>query len=154
MNGGMASQRRRRRLVADLTPLRVSPQYRLLLGTQLAGMLGANFTAVAVPYQIWVLTHSSLLVGMAGLVQAVPLIGGMLAGGALADAHDRRLLLLASRLLLAVVGVGLALNGPRSCCCWRCGRCVPAQAGDGPALGRSWRGCGSSARTRWCLACC
>jgi len=106
----MASQRRRRRLVADLTPLRVSPQYRLLLGTQLAGMLGANFTAVAVPYQIWVLTHSSLLVGMAGLVQAVPLIGGMLAGGALADAHDRRLLLLASRLLLAVVGVGLALN--------------------------------------------
>jgi len=103
-------QPRRRRLVADLTPLRVSPQYRLLLGTQLAGMLGANATAVAVPYQVWVVSHSSLLVGLAGLVQAVPLIGGMLAGGALADAHDRRKLLLASRVLLAGVGVGLALN--------------------------------------------
>lgn len=101
---------RSRRLIADLTPLRISPQYRLLMGTQLAGMLGANFTAVAVPYQVWVLTHSSLLVGLAGLVEAVPLIGGMLAGGALADAHDRRRLLLASRLLLAAVGVGLALN--------------------------------------------
>jgi ENTS family enterobactin (siderophore) exporter len=100
----------RRRLIADLTPLRVSPQYRLLLGTQLAGMLGANFTAVAVPYQVWVLTHSSLLVGLAGLVEAVPLTGGMLAGGALADAHDRRRLLLTSRLLLAFVGAGLALN--------------------------------------------
>jgi ENTS family enterobactin (siderophore) exporter len=97
-------------LVIDTSPLRASRQFRLLMLGQLFSLLGNNFTAVAVPLQVYLLTHSSLLVGVSGLVQAVPLIAGMLAGGALADAMDRRRLLVITRLALAVVGVALALN--------------------------------------------
>lgn len=109
----MTRRARRRRfgdLVIDTTPLRASRQFRLLMLGQLFSLLGSNFTAVAVPFQVYLLTHSSLLVGVTGLVEAVPLLAGMLAGGALADAVDRRRLLVVTRLALTVVGVALALN--------------------------------------------
>ncbi len=77
-------------LVIDITPLRASRQFRLLMLGQVCSLLGNSFTAVAVPLQVYLLTRSSLLVGVIGLVQAVPLLAGMLAGGALADAMDRR----------------------------------------------------------------
>src|SRR6266542_2368728 len=97
-------------LVIDITPLRASRQFRLLMLGQVCSLLGNSFTAVAVPLQVYLLTRSSLLVGVIGLVQAVPLLAGMLAGGALADAMDRRRLLVITQLTLALVGVGLALN--------------------------------------------
>jgi len=97
-------------LVIDITPLRASRQFRLLMLGQVCALLGNSFTAVAVPLQVYLLTRSSLLVGVIGLVQAVPLLAGMLAGGALADAMDRRRLLVITQLTLALVGVGLALN--------------------------------------------
>jgi ENTS family enterobactin (siderophore) exporter len=109
----MRRRARRRRfgdLVIDTTPLRASRQFRLLMVGQLFSLLGNNFTAVAVPFQVYLLTRSSLLVGITGLVQAVPLLAGMLAGGALADAMDRRRLMVVTRLALTVVGVALALN--------------------------------------------
>jgi MFS family permease len=65
-------------------------------------------TAVAVPIQVYSLTHSSLAVGLVGLAVAVPLIALGLFGGAIADAVDRRTLLVVTRLLLA--GVSLALT--------------------------------------------
>jgi MFS family permease len=77
---------------------------------QVLSLVGSNFVAIAVPFQVYVLTRSSLLVGVTGLVQVVPLLAGMLAGGALADAMDRRRLMIGTRLALTVVGVGLALN--------------------------------------------
>jgi MFS transporter, ENTS family, enterobactin (siderophore) exporter len=97
-------------LVIDTTPLRASRQFRLLMLGQVLSLVGSNFTAIAVPFQVYVLTRSSLLVGVTGLVEVVPLLAGMLAGGALADAMDRRRLLVGTRLALTVVGVGLALN--------------------------------------------
>jgi ENTS family enterobactin (siderophore) exporter len=97
-------------LVIDTTPLRASRQFRLLMLGQVLSVVGSNFTAIAVPFQVYVLTGSSLLVGVTGLVEVVPLLAGMLAGGALADAMDRRRLLIGTRLALTVVGVGLALN--------------------------------------------
>ncbi|HZC98847.1 MAG TPA: MFS transporter [Actinomycetes bacterium] len=109
----MRRRARRRRcgdLVIDTTPLRASRQFRLLMLAQLLSLVGNDFTAVAVVLQVYLLTRSSLLVGVIGLVQAVPLLAGMLAGGALADAMDRRRLLVVTRMALAVVGVALALN--------------------------------------------
>ncbi len=105
-----AHRRRFGDLVIDTSPLRASRQFRLLMIGQVFSLIGNNFIAVAVPFQVYLLTHSSLLVGIVGLVQAVPLLAGMLAGGALADAMDRRRVLVVTRLALAVVGVGLALN--------------------------------------------
>jgi len=51
-------------------------------------------TQVAVPVQVWTLTHSSLYVGYVGLAGLVPIVVFGLYGGAIADAVDRRSLYL------------------------------------------------------------
>jgi MFS family permease len=78
------------RLFADLTPLRVSVDYRRLWAAHSVSNIGQQMTAVAVGIQVYALTHSSFAVGMVGLFQLVPLIGFGLYGGMLSDVHDRR----------------------------------------------------------------
>src|SRR4029079_14412903 len=67
-------------------------------------------TYVAVPYQLYQLTGSSLAVGLLGTVQLVPLLLSALWGGAYADAMDRRRLLIGAEVVLAVISLGLAVN--------------------------------------------
>lgn len=67
-------------------------------------------TVVAVPLQVFLVTDSSLAVGLLGIAQLVPLLAFSLAGGAFADALDRRKLLLVMQVLLGLTSVGLALN--------------------------------------------
>jgi MFS family permease len=100
----------RRRLFVDLSPLRESRDYRLLFFGQAVSWLGRQVTVVAVPFQVYLLTRSSLAVGLVGLANLGPLITMSLAGGAVADAVDRRKLLLVTQLLLALTSVGLAVN--------------------------------------------
>jgi MFS family permease len=97
-------------LLVDVTPLRRSREFRVLFGGQLVSFLGSQLTVVAVPYQVFRLTHSSFAVGLVSLAQLVPLVVGSLAGGAIADSRDRRRLLLATLTLLALTGVPLVLN--------------------------------------------
>src|SRR5687767_3796687 len=98
------------RLLADVTPLRESPGFRRLYLGQLVSFVGSQLTVVAVPYQVFKLTGSSLAVGLVSLAQFVPLLVGSLAGGALADSFDRRRLLVVTSLVLAINGVPLAVN--------------------------------------------
>ena len=100
----------RGRLLVDLGPLRQSQAFRRLWSGYLVTTLGSQLTVVAVPYQVFKLTHSSLDVGLVGLVQIVPVLGGSLFGGSIADAIDRRRLLIVTQFLLAACSVGLALN--------------------------------------------
>jgi MFS family permease len=100
-----------RRLLVDLSPLRHSRDFRFLFGGQLVSTLGTQLTVVAIPYQVYRLTGSSLDVGLVSLAILGPLLVCSLIGGAFADAHDRRRLLLVTELLLATVSVGLAING-------------------------------------------
>jgi MFS family permease len=79
------------RIFADLTPLRVSPAYRRLWAALGISNIGQQMTSVAVGLQIWQLTNSSLMVGLVGLAQLVPLVGFGLYGGTLSDAYDRRI---------------------------------------------------------------
>ena len=81
-------------LLADLTPLRVSRDYRLLFTGNAVSYLGRQLTVVAIPFQVFTITGSSLVVGVIGLATVVPLVTLSLAGGAIADAVDRRKLLL------------------------------------------------------------
>src|SRR4051812_15272724 len=60
---------------------------------------GFQFTSVAVPVQMYAITHSSAWVGLLGLAALVPLLIFGLWGGAAADVVDRRRLLLASSVL-------------------------------------------------------
>lgn len=94
-----------RRAVLDLTPLRTSREFRLLWFGEVISHTGRHITVVALPFQVWELTHSPLAVGLIGLVQVVPLMIGSIAGGALADALDRRKLLLATQGALVVTGL-------------------------------------------------
>ena len=97
-------------MLADLTPLRESRDYRFLFGGQVSSYLGRQFTVVAIPIQVYDITHSSLAVGLVGLASLGPLIVFSLAGGALSDAFDRRRLLLINQVLLAATGSVLAYN--------------------------------------------
>jgi len=78
------------RLFADLTPLRVSAPYRRLWSALGIANVGQQMTSVAVGLQVWDITQSSLMVGLVGLAQLVPLVGFGLYGGTLSDAFDRR----------------------------------------------------------------
>jgi MFS family permease len=102
----MTPLERLRRAAIDVEPLRHVDFRRLWLGNSL-GMVGFQLTAVAVPVQVFELTGSSFWVGMLGLVGLVPLVAFGLWGGAVADAVDRRLLLLGSSLLLWACTGGL-----------------------------------------------
>ena len=120
----------RPRLLADLSPLRESPGFRRLYSGQLVSFLGTQLTAVAVPYQAFVLTRSSLVVGLLSLAQLGPLVVGSLLGGSVADATDRRRLLLTTQVLLAVTSAGLALNaGRHHPALWPLFVCTAASAG-------------------------
>ena len=83
----------------DVRPLRHVAYRRLFIGTTTSAF-GFQFTAVAVPVQLYALTRSSTWVGFLGLAGLIPLLLFALWGGAVADAVDRRKLLLGSSLLM------------------------------------------------------
>ena len=101
-------------MLLDISPLRRHRDFRLLFLGQFVSFFGSMITYVAVPYQVYELTKSSLLVGLLGTVQLVPLLLFGLWGGAYADAMDRRRLLIGAEALLAVVSAGLAVNAARA----------------------------------------
>ena len=96
-------------LAVDTSPLQVPAFKRLFLGTVVT-VLGTQMTLVAVPVQAYLLTGSSLVVGLTSIVALVPLIIFGLLGGAIADAVDRRLLLLVTSSGAAVTAIGLLLQ--------------------------------------------
>ena len=91
--------RRLRGIAVDTTALRESRDYRVLVIGGLISGIGTQVTLVALPFQIYVLTSSSFLVGLLGLVELVPLVVVALLGGTLADRMDRRRLLLVSQVV-------------------------------------------------------
>jgi MFS family permease len=102
----------------DVSPLRRSRDLRSLFAGQLLSMLGGQLTTVAVPYQLYLLTRSSLDIGLASLAQVLPLIVGGLVGGSLVDAVDRRRVLLGAQLLTLLCSVGLAVNADTGPALW------------------------------------
>ncbi len=92
--------------MVDARPLRHVPFRRLWLSTVVT-TIGAQLTAVAVPKQLFDDTGSSAWVGLAGLVGLVPLALFSLAGGSIADAVDRRRLLLGASAGIALTSAGL-----------------------------------------------
>ncbi len=91
-------------MLADTTPLR-TPAYRRLWVAGIVTVVGAQLTVVAVPLQVYALTRSSAYVGLTGAFALVPLVVFGLWGGALADAVDRRTLLLISTTGIGVTSV-------------------------------------------------
>jgi MFS family permease len=99
-----------RSVALDLTPLRVSRDYRLLFAAYAVTFFGSMMTFVVLPVQLYQLTGSTLAVGLLSAVEFVPILLMAFVGGALADAVDRRLMLRVTELLLALGTLGLIFN--------------------------------------------
>ncbi|GGM15529.1 MFS transporter [Dactylosporangium sucinum] len=95
-----------RRHAIDVRPLRHVAYRRLFLGNAIS-FFGVQFTAVAVPVEVYAITKSALWVGIASFVGLIPLILFSLWGGAIADAFDRRKVLLVGSLLMWLTTLGL-----------------------------------------------
>lgn len=90
------------------SPLR-HRDFRLFWTGLLLSSAGSQFTQVAMAWQIYELTNSPLQIGMLGLVRAVPQMFILLFGGLLADAVNRRKLMLVTQASLFFVSGALAL---------------------------------------------
>ncbi|MGX6604342.1 MFS transporter [Micromonosporaceae bacterium Da 78-11] len=105
----MVEEKQRKSWVIDIRPLKVVAYRRMWVGNGLS-FFGFQFTAVAVPVQMYAITGSSAWVGLLGVAGLVPLLIFGLWGGAAADVVDRRKLLLASSTLAWLSTVGLLVQ--------------------------------------------
>ncbi len=99
-----------RDLALDFTPLKQSRQFRLLYVASSVSAIGSRITEVAIPVQVWRLTHSTLAVGAVSACTMVPAFTFSILGGALADARDRRRLMLGAEAGGLIASALLALN--------------------------------------------
>lgn len=100
-----------RKIAVDVTAVRESRDFRLLTIGGTISSLGTQAVLVALPIQIYELTHSAPLVGLLGLFELGPMIVVSLVGGAMADRRDRRPVLAAAQVgVIAVTGLLFALS--------------------------------------------
>jgi MFS family permease len=97
-------------LALDLTPLKVSRDFRLFFIGQAVSFFGSMMTFVVLPWQMYQLTGSSLAVGLLGVAEFLPILSMAFVGGALADYVDRRRMVRFTELLLAMGSGVLILN--------------------------------------------
>ena len=97
-------------IAIDIAPLRESRDFRRLFTGRFVSMAGNAIATTAADWQVYSLTHNSLAVGLLTLASSAGMFIGLLAGGMLADRHDRRTLLMAVRLPQAVLAGLLMVN--------------------------------------------
>lgn len=94
----------------DVTPLRESRDFRLIIISGGITYLGSMITYVALPFQVAQITGSFVAVGLIGLVELVPLVVFGLYGGALADSVDRRTMVIATEAASGILVLALLVN--------------------------------------------
>lgn len=97
-------------MLINISPLRRNPDFRWLYFGQFISIAGSMISYVAVPYQVYQLTHSNAIVGALGVVQFVPLILFGLLGGTYADRLNRMKLLVVSEVLMVLITLLFAWN--------------------------------------------
>ncbi len=98
-----------RRVLLDTTPLRLDRDYRWMWAGQAISGIGNQVTRLALPYQVYVLTGSTLAIAALTAVQLVPILMFSLGAGSVADAVDRRRLLLATQVGLMACSAALVV---------------------------------------------
>ncbi|MGI8825974.1 MAG: MFS transporter [Chloroflexota bacterium] len=94
----------------DVSPFRRHRDFRLLFIGQGITFFGSMITSVALPYQVYLLTRSSLAVGLLGVFQIGAILSLAFLGGALADARDRRMMVQLTEVALALMSAVLLVN--------------------------------------------
>ena len=97
-------------LLINFSLFRHNRRFTFLYIGQFVSFFGTMIVSVALPYQIYTETHSTLMVGLLSLVQLLPLLVTALIGGVFADRYHRRMLLLISEVVLALGSLLLAMN--------------------------------------------
>src|SRR5262249_11629223 len=114
MNSAQQKPNRLRRILdaiaMDMTPLRVSRDYRLLYTGQFVSALGSAISYVVLPWQMYQLTKSTFAVGMLGVAEFVPMFLVAFVGGAMADYIDRRRLVMLAEAAMAVLCGAVVFN--------------------------------------------
>jgi MFS family permease len=100
---------RLRRVLLDTTPLRLDRDFRWLWTGQAINGIGSQITRLALPYQVYVLTNSTLAIAALTLFQLVPILVFSLGAGSIADAVDRRRMLRITQLGLMACSATLAI---------------------------------------------
>ena len=94
----------------DVTPLKISRDFRLLFFGHSVSNFGDEIVAVAIPYQVFKITGSTLAVGLLGLAALIPVFVFPIIGGTVADAVERRRLVTVTHVLLAALSGLMAIN--------------------------------------------
>lgn len=97
-------------MLLDVEPLRAYPEFRRLWVGFAASSVGTQMSVVAIALEVYRITGSNLDVGLISLFQLFPAIIGSLLGGSIADAMDRRKLLVITGGSMSVLSIALALN--------------------------------------------
>jgi MFS family permease len=97
-------------MLLDLSPLKASRDYRLLFIGQLVSFFGSMMTFIVVPWQMYVLTDSSAMVGYIYLAEFAPMVVLAFAGGAMADFLDKRRVLRFTEFGQAASSAALLIN--------------------------------------------
>jgi ENTS family enterobactin (siderophore) exporter len=97
-------------IVIDVAPLRESRDFRWLYSGRFVASAGNVVATTAANWQVYTLTHSPLAVGLLNLTSCIGMLVSLLAGGMLADRHDRRALLLVTGLPQSLLAVALLAN--------------------------------------------
>jgi len=98
------------RILVDTTPLRESRDFRLLFTGQLVSVIGTQLTVVAIPYQVYSMTHSTLQVGAISLAQLIPFLFGALSAGPIGDAVDKRRIMIWTAAAMMLTSGAMAVN--------------------------------------------
>jgi len=98
------------RILVDTTPLRESRDFRLLFSGQLISIMGTQLTVVAIPYQVYSMTHSTLQVGAISLAQLIPFLFGALSAGPIGDAVDKRRIMIWTAAAMMLTSGAMAVN--------------------------------------------
>ncbi len=97
---------------SSIIALRLYRDFRLLWTGQMLSSIGTQMQMVAINWHIYNLTHSPVMLGLTSLMRLVPIVIFSLFGGVVADAHDRRKLMMITQTLMMLFAatLGLATN--------------------------------------------
>ncbi|MCM3874331.1 MAG: MFS transporter [Pyrinomonadaceae bacterium] len=97
-------------MLLDISPLRISRDYRLLFFGQLISTFGTAMSFVVLPVQVYQLTGSTLLVGLLSASEFVLILLMAFVGGAYADFIDKRKMLRLTEVGQSLVTAVLIFN--------------------------------------------
>jgi MFS family permease len=83
--------------------------FRLLWAGQLISITGTQMQMLAINWHVYLLTKSALALGLVGLVRVVPIVVCSLLGGAVADAVNRKRLMMLTQTVMLLCAAALAL---------------------------------------------